>query len=193
MFKSRCSEKLLQQSEGTCSKAFWVSYEKESRQTVLTLEKAASDQGLHSLHYFHVSRSTTKSTIWPVRPSNTQISQGIRPVWSVLVVHSWEDLKLYVLRKNKILLIWNSQNCSMFPLAFVAGSLQGHWWGFISRNYVVWPIFFLMNVFIALKGTHFWILFHLLYYITYKLMLELEWCKAKELPVVYGKYMSVGS
>ena len=53
------------------------------------------------------------------------------------------------------LLIWNSQNCSMFPLAFVAGSFQGHWWGFISRNYVVWPIFSLMNVFIALKGTQF--------------------------------------
>ena len=49
------------------------------------------------------------------------------------------------------LLIWNSQNCSMFPLAFVAGSFQGYWWGFISRNYVVWPIFFLMNVFIALE------------------------------------------
>ena len=47
----------------------------------------------------------------------------------------------------------------MFPLAFVVGSLQGHWWGFISRNYVVWPVFFLMNVFIALKGTHFWFLF----------------------------------
>ena len=44
----------------------------------------------------------------------------------------------------------------MFPLAFVTGSLQGHWWGFISRNYVAWPIFFLMNVFIALKGTHFY-------------------------------------
>ena len=54
---------------------------------------------------------------------------------------------------------WNSQNCSMFPLAFVAGWLQGHWWGFISRNYVVWPIFFIMNVFIALKGSHFWFLF----------------------------------
>ena len=26
-------------------------------------------------------------------------------------------------------------------------------------NYVVWPIFFLMNVFIALKGTHIWSLF----------------------------------
>ena len=55
--------------------------------------------------------------------------------------------------------IWNSPYCSMFPLAFVAGSLQGHWWGFISRNYVVWPIFFRMNVFIALKGTHIWFLF----------------------------------
>ena len=43
----------------------------------------------------------------------------------------------------------------MFPLAFIARSLQGHWWGFISWNYVVWPIFFLVNVFIALKGTHF--------------------------------------
>ena len=49
----------------------------------------------------------------------------------------------------------------MFPLAFVAGWYQGHWWGFISRNYVVWPIFLLMNVFIALKGSHFWFLFEL--------------------------------
>ena len=48
----------------------------------------------------------------------------------------------------------------MFPLAFVAGWLQGHWWGFISRNYVVWPTFLLMNVFIALKGSHFWFLFN---------------------------------
>ena len=46
----------------------------------------------------------------------------------------------------------------MFPLAFDAGWLQGHWWGFTSRNYVVWPTF-LMNVFIALKGSHFWFLF----------------------------------
>ena len=51
------------------------------------------------------------------------------------------------------------QNCSMFPLAFVAGWLQGHWWDFISRNYVVWPTFLLMNVFTALKGSHFWFLF----------------------------------
>ena len=48
----------------------------------------------------------------------------------------------------------------MFHLGFVAGSLQGHWWGFISRNYVVWPIFFLTNVFIALNGIHFLFQFH---------------------------------
>ena len=36
-------------------------------------------------------------------------------------------------------------------------SLQSHWWGFISRNYLVWPISFLMNVFTALKGTYFFI------------------------------------
>ena len=51
------------------------------------------------------------------------------------------------------------KTCSMNPLAFVAVWLQGHWWGFISRNYVVWPTFLLMNVFIALKGSHFWFLF----------------------------------
>ena len=68
------------------------------------------------------------------------------------------NIKVLSLSLNR-LPIWNSQNCSMFPLAFVAGWLQGHWWGFISRNYVVWPTFLLMNVFIALKGSHFWFLF----------------------------------
>ena len=48
---------------------------------------------------------------------------------------------------------------AVFPLAYIAGWLQGHWWGFISWNYVVWPTFLLMNVFIALKGSHFWFLF----------------------------------
>ena len=47
----------------------------------------------------------------------------------------------------------------MFPLDFVAGPLQGHWWGFISQNHVIWTIFFLINVFIALKGTDFLFLF----------------------------------
>ena len=70
------------------------------------------------------------------------------------------DPIFYLSQSLNRLPIWNSQNCSMFPLAFVAGWLQGHWWGFISRNRVVWPTFFLMNVFIALKGSHFWFLFY---------------------------------
>ena len=50
----------------------------------------------------------------------------------------------------------------IFKQTFVAGWLQGHWWGFIIRNYLVWPTFLLMNVFIALKGSHFWFLFQYL-------------------------------
>ena len=49
----------------------------------------------------------------------------------------------------------------MFPLAFAARSLQDHWWSFISRNYVVWPIFFLMNVSLLLKELIFDFLAHL--------------------------------
>ena len=55
--------------------------------------------------------------------------------------------------------LFEIRKIAVFPLAFIAGWLQGHWWGFISRNYVVWPTFLLMNVFIALKGSHFWFLF----------------------------------
>ena len=78
------------------------------------------------------------------------------------------NTQLLILIEWGLLPIWNSQNCSMFPLAFVAGWLQGHWWSFISRNYVVWPTFFLMNVFIALKGSHFW----------FYIWLHCSWCCA---------------
>ena len=79
----------------------------------------------------------------------------------------------WIFLKNYLGILRPGSNCSqvwhhMFPVAFVAGWLQGHWWGFISRNYVVWPTFFLMNVFIALKGSHFW------FYIS----LHCSWCCA---------------
>ena len=32
--------------------------------------------------YYHLSSSITKQTKWPVHPAKTQISLGIRPVWS---------------------------------------------------------------------------------------------------------------
>ena len=70
---------------------------------------------------------------------------------SIFVVHCLDSIILSE--------IWNSQNCSMFPLAFlrcrvIIGSLMR----LNSRNYIVWPILFLMNVFIALKEIHFWFL-----------------------------------
>ena len=97
----------------------------------------------------------TKPTKWPLRTDKTQINLGICSVWSVFTVR----MKKHLYQSLNRLPIWDSKNCSMFPLAFVAGSLQGHWWGFISRNYVVWPISFLVNVFIGLKGTLFLFLF----------------------------------
>ena len=69
----------------------------------------------------------------------------------------------------------------MFPLAFVAGWLQGHWWGFISRNYVVWPTFLLMNVFTALKGSHFRFLFKCMWNLSGFL------CKNPECPGAQGQ------
>ena len=90
-------------------------------------------------------------------------------------------LKLWFPWQQKAPLTYNRENdvstffsvvCSMFPLAFVAWWLQGHWWGFISRNYVVWPTFFLMNVFIALKGSHFW----------FFIWLHCSWCCAVRRP-----------
>ena len=44
---------------------------------------------------------------------------------------------------------------SVFRCQVITGSMMS----FFSPNYVSWPIFFLMNVFIALKGTHFWFWF----------------------------------
>ena len=86
-------------------------------------------------------------------------------VWNLFMkLHRWVGFYLFgphfdLYQSLNQLPIWNSQNCSIFPLAFVARWLQGHWWGFISRNYVVWPTFLLMNVFTALKKSHFWFLF----------------------------------
>ena len=91
-------------------------------------------------------------------------------IWHVL---SWrlghENISTAILSlpliQEEQLSVTGERMCSMFPLAFVALWLQGHWWGFISRNYVVWSTFLLMNVFIALKGSHYWFLFYLIWHV----------------------------
>ena len=42
--------------------------------------------------FCNLSRSTTKSRKWPVRPAKTQISLGIRPVWSEPSLSAWRNL-----------------------------------------------------------------------------------------------------
>ena len=51
---------------------------------------------------------------------------------------------------------------------------------FISRNYVVWPTFFHMNVFIALKGSHFW----------FYIWLHCSWCCAVWRPLNVSPYIN---
>ena len=41
----------------------------------------------------NVSRVTTKPTTWHVRPAKTQISLGIRPVWSESSLSAWRNIK----------------------------------------------------------------------------------------------------
>ena len=108
--------------------------------------------------YTYLAWSFCLFVLWFYGPVNNEVMSS-RSVNSGTV--PWQGVYLFgshfgLCRSLNRLPVWNSQNCSMFPLAFVARWLQGHWWGFISRNYVVWPTFFLMNVFIALKGSHFW-------------------------------------
>ena len=39
-----------------------------------------------------MSRCTTKPTKWPMRPANTRISLGIRPVWSESSLSAWRKI-----------------------------------------------------------------------------------------------------
>ena len=47
---------------------------------------------LHCVHKKHLSRLMTKPTQWHVRPAKTQISLGIRPIWSESSLSAWRKL-----------------------------------------------------------------------------------------------------
>ena len=56
----------------------------------------------------------------------------------------WPTLLVFIMNYQTVFRIINIET-------FIAGWLQGHWWGFISLNYVVWPTFLLTNVSLLLK------------------------------------------
>ena len=47
---------------------------------------------LTSLSFCNRAHLMTKSTKWPLRPANTQINLGIRPVWSESSMSAWGNL-----------------------------------------------------------------------------------------------------
>ena len=55
--------------------------------------------------------------------------------YSRQVFNYLDPILIYISLWIDCLFDWNSQKCSMIPLAFIAGSFQGHWLGFNSRNY----------------------------------------------------------
>ena len=60
---------------------------------------------------------------------------SLRSTWIWDIRNKWFVYSYFDLYQSlNRLPILNSQNFSMFPLAFVAGSLQGHWWGLIRRK-----------------------------------------------------------
>ena len=42
-------------------------------------------------NFFYFSHLMTKPTKWPVHPAKTQISLGVRPVWSVSLLSAWRN------------------------------------------------------------------------------------------------------
>ena len=85
--------------------------------------------------------------------------------------------------------LFEIRKIAVFLLAFIAGWLQGHWWGFISRNYVVWSTFLLMNVFIALKGSDYWLLLYALIIVCLKDFFPLTIVCFNLIFIIYIKFL----
>ena len=100
------------------------------------------------IFYFGPLRSAW--IFWEIRNKWLVYSRQVFNYLDLILIYIslWIDC-LFEIRKIAICFLWLS--------------LPGHWWGFISRDYVEWPIFFLMNVFIAVKGTFFYFDFYMQY------------------------------
>ena len=59
---------------------------------VLCITSVCYDGHVTWLFVIHMSRIVTKPTQWHVRPAKTQISLGIRPVWSESSLSAWRKL-----------------------------------------------------------------------------------------------------
>ena len=92
--------------------------------------------------FCHMSHRMTKPTKWPVRPANTQISLGIRPVWSESLLSAWR--KVRSLATYKVHSKDSDQTGRMLRLIWVSVRRTGHFvglvrWRLISFGHItVW-------------------------------------------------------
>ena len=94
------------------------------------------------LLYVNMSRLMTKRTKWHVRPAKTQISLGIRPVWSEpLLCTQWVAKDLSFLhahsegsdqtgRTPRLIWVFAGRTCHV--VGFVMRRLNYHYWQFIK-------------------------------------------------------------
>ena len=88
-----------------------------------------------SQQYFsHMSCLTTKLTKWHVHPAKTQISLGIRPVWSESLLSAWR--KLGSLATHRAHSEDSDQTVRIPRLISVFAGHKGHFVGFVMRRLI---------------------------------------------------------
>ena len=73
-----------------------------------------------------MSMRMAKSTEWPVRPAKTQISMGIRPVWSEPSLSAWKSFATYWAHSED-----SGQTGRMPRLIWVFAGRTGYFVGFV--------------------------------------------------------------
>ena len=127
---------------------FQTPFPSHHHQTQWTHLPKKSPHNQHLLPEKHWSRHVTKPTKWHVRPAKTQISLGIRPVWSEsLLCAQWVAMDLSFLRVDSE----DSDRTGRMPrLIWVFARHTGNFVGFVMR----WLIAIMMNsgIFIQLTA-----------------------------------------
>ena len=71
--------------------AIWLSFTLGQKYVCVSCFSSEKSIGIVG-RYYYLSRLMTKPTKWHVRPAKTQISLGIRPVWSESSLSAWRKL-----------------------------------------------------------------------------------------------------
>ena len=88
--------------------------------------------------YIYLSLRMTKSTKWHMRPSKTQISLGIRPVWSESSLSARRNMGFLSYPLSALPILWS--DWADASLIWVFAGRTDHFVGFVMRwfIYLVW-------------------------------------------------------